>query len=595
MSKRRWVMAGVLFLLTFSVYARAIGHDFINYDDPLYVTDNAWVRRGLSLPGLGWALRTFHTGNWHPLTWLSHQLDASLFGLRPAGHHLVSLLLHASSAAALFLVLEAMTGFAWRSFVVAALFAVHPLRVESVAWVAERKDVLAGLGWMLAMGAHVFHARRPGWRRYLPVFVFMALGLAAKPMLVTLPFVLLLLDFWPLGRWRPGSRLAALTEKFPLLLLSLASGLVTYAAQKSGGAVNIMESFHLPVRLSNALLAYVRYILKTAWPAGLSIFYRPLGMSVPAAWTWGAAAMLAAATALAVITLGRRPFLAVGWFWYLGALVPVIGLVQVGGQSMADRYTYLPQIGLLLAAVWLLAGAAEKPGRLPSRLAPAISFTVIAALSAAAWVQAGYWRDSLTLFQHAIRIDAGNFVAYNNAGTYYASIHDDAEAAGYFREALRLNPSYQSHYNLAGVLARLGRTDEAIANFRRAIDLKPGFAPAHGNLALALAAAGRYEEAAGQLELARALDPRAPIVHYNLGMVAAARGRLGEAEAAYRRALELDPAWPEAVNNLGIVLARQGRMREAAAAFTEALRLNPGDEFARRNLRQALNQGGTGR
>ena len=507
----RFYLGLLLAAVSLGLYWRTGAHPFVVFDDGLYVAGNARVQGGLSPEGVAWAFTTTETGNWHPLTWMSHMADVSLFGLDAGAHHRVNAFLHAANAALLFFVLLRMTASPWRSAFAAALFALHPLHVESVAWVAERKDLLCALFWLLAMGSYARYAGRPGAARYLPVAGFMALALLSKPMAVTLPFCLLLLDFWPLGRLSPpgkggGAPLPRLlAEKVPLFALSAASCVVTYLAQQTVGTVGSL--LHLPagVRLANAAVSYARYLGKTAWPSGLAVLYPHPGASLPAWQVAGAVLLLLCVSALAVWRIKRSPFLAVGWFWFLGTLVPVIGLVQVGAQAMADRYTYIPLVGLFIAAAWGVPGIVPD-GRLKKRGLAAAACVVLTALAAASWVQAGHWRSSVALFEHAVEVTRDNWFAENNLGFSL-----DME----------------------------GRKDEAIAHYRASIGIKPDFPVARNNLGAILAAQGEFAEAAVHFREALRAQPDYLPAHYNLGQVLERMGMRDQAMIHHREVLRL--------------------------------------------------------
>jgi Flp pilus assembly protein TadD len=558
--RRSAVVAFLIVAITLAAFARVGGNGFIALDDGAYVTDNPWVAGGLNGRSAAWAFTSFgYASNWHPLTWLSHQLDVSLFGLDAGRHHLVSLGLHAAAAATLFLGLEAMTGALWPAAFVALLFAVHPLHVESVAWAAERKDVLAALFWFLTMAAYLRYARRPSAPRHAPVFLLLALGLLAKPMLVTLPFVLLLLDGWPLGRVaasgraRPGAASPGrlVLEKLPLFALSAASSVVTYLAQQRGGAVNLMERFHAPARAGSATVAYLRYLGKTFRPSGLTLYYPPeRAPALP--WVLLAAALLLGLTALAIWRWRRSPHLAVGWLWYLGTLVPVIGLVRVGGQSIADRYTYLPLVGIFIALAWGAAGAARLVPR-GRAIAALGAVMVIAVLVPLTWRQTGTWKDTLTVFAHALRVTRDNYVANANYALALSRQGRPAEALPFFLEAARLMPGAGGFVDVGNTLADLGRLPEAVAAYQRALQL----------------------------------DPASDVAHFCLGNAFGRLDRLEEAAAHYTEAARLQPGNAEARNNLGVVLARLGRIDAATAQFEAALRLKPGYAGARDNLERA--------
>lgn len=533
-------VAGALVLLTAAVYAPAVGNGFVDYDDPLYVTANRHVRHGLTWEGFVWAWGAEVAGNWHPLTLLSHMADVELWGLEPARHHLTSLLLHAASAVALFALLRRLTGAAGRSAAVAALFAVHPLRVESVAWVAERKDVLSGLFFLLALLAWVRWTRRPSRGRYLVALAAFAAGLLAKPMLVTLPFVLLLLDVWPLGRlplgtgepWRERWRALRplLAEKLPFVALALAASAVTLYTQQV--AMASLDAVPLGRRIGNALVSYAVYLGRTFWPRDLAVLY-PLPAEVPLAQAVAAAALLAAITALALARLRRWPWLAVGWLWFLGMLVPVIGLLQVGRQAMADRYTYLPSIGLAIALVWAVGeGARALVPAAGARRAALATVTVVAivALGAAARAQVGTWRDTYTLFHHALEVTEGNFVAERKVGVELARRGDRASAERHLRAAVRLRPGApDGQLSLGIALLGWGRPREALPHLQQAVLLRPSGSRARLPLARALAVLGRRQEARAHLRRALAIDPSLALARRRLAALERAPAKAGSA------------------------------------------------------------------
>jgi tetratricopeptide (TPR) repeat protein len=567
-------LAALLALATVAAFLPLAHNGFVNYDDPLYIVDNPRVTGGLSGQGIAWALTSLEGGNWHPLTWISHQLDVELFGMNPGAHHLVGLALHVANAVVLFLVLQGATGAAGRSLVVAGLFALHPLHVESVAWASERKDVLSTFFWMLSVAAYVRHARRPGGGAYALSLGAFALGLAAKPMLVTLPAVLLLLDYWPLGRrgWR-----RLLVEKAPFLLLAAAAAALALVAQQRGGAITLMESQHHALRAVNALTAYVRYLGKTLWPAGLAIYYpfvvRPaLG---------GAAAVGALALASAgALALGRRwGFVPVGWFWYLATLLPVIGVVQAGTQSMADRYTYVPLVGIFIAAAWgahaLVAGGR---GERPAAVGAAVAVAACAVLTRG---QVLLWRDSVTLFGHAAAVTERNWLAHENLGVALHARGDVAGAEAQFARALAINPdSGGAHNNLGLIREEQGRLEEARAQFETALRADPGDAPAQNNLGNVLDRMGRPEEALRRYAEALRLMPDFAEAHLNRGVALERLGRVQEAEAAYRRAVALNPRLVKAHLSLGLLLFNRGDADGARASFARALQVDPGSAEA---------------
>ena len=512
---RTWLIGLALVALVAVVYGQVSGFGFVNFDDPRSVTQNAQVKAGLTWPGLVWAFRGFHDANWYPLTWLSLMADVELFGADPGRLHLVNVAFHAVNTVLLFLVLQAATGRAWRSAVVAALFATHPLHVESVAWISERKDVLSTVFWLLAMWAWLAWVRRPGPRRMALVAGAMALGLLSKPMVVTLPAALLLLDLWPLRRLgdappTPARLWPLVREKWALFALSAAASLVTVLAQRHGGTVSDTTAIPLQARLGNALLSYGLYLQKTVWPSGLAAVYphpalTPAGLSWPAVLV--ATAALALITALVAWQWRARPYLAVGWAWYLGTLLPVIGLIQVGLQGMADRYTYIPLIGVFMAATWT---AADLAGEAPWRRGVLVATTlgVLVALTVLARRQVATWKDSFTLFNHALEVTVDNGLAWRNLGTAW----QDAR-----------------------------RPDLAIPALRESIRLLPYDARAWLNLAIAHMSAGQLEEADACFQRALGMSPRDPFIWFNLAIAQAMRGDLGALAATESTLQGLDP------------------------------------------------------
>ena len=555
------------------LYLPTLGHAFLNYDDDLYLTRNPHLRLGLSPAGLAWAFTTGYGANWFPLTWLSWLIDYAIWGLDPRGYHLTNLLLHAASTALLFGVLTRMTGATLRSAFVAGIFALHPVHVESVAWAAVRKDVLSALFWMLTLWAYVRYAERPSWRRYLPVPLFLALGLMAKPMLVTLPFVLLLLDYWPLHRISPVRR--AILEKLPLVALSAISSVVTYQVQRAAGAVQPVDLYPAPVRALNALLAYATYLRQAFWPSGLAVFYPHPGEDVSRAAAGGALLLLAAITAVALRARARQPYLAVGWFWFLGTLVPVIGLVQIGTQSHADRYLYLPLIGISMAVAWAVPDLlARRWPRAPLMLGAA----ALGALAFASVRQVARWRDSATLFAHASDVTRENAVAHLNLGVALADKGDYPEARHHLEEAIRIHPgSAEAHGALAEVLARQGQREEALARFRTALRLDPGLSRVHNGFGRALLEGGDVEEAALHLREAVRLDPAYAEAHSNLGVALLRAGSFAEAVEHLREAATLDPTSAEAQNNWGVALMNRSDLEEAVKHFERATVLGSTD------------------
>src|SRR5271157_2819755 len=541
--RQTWLICLGLALAVLAAYAPVRSAGFITYDDPAYVIANPHVQGGLSLAGLLWALTTGHASNWHPLTWISHMLDFRLYGMNPAGHHLTSVALHLANSILLFLLLQRMTKAMWPSAMVAALFALHPLHVESVAWVSERKDVLSALFWILSIWAYVRFVEESGAGKakgktsYILSVVLFALGLAAKPMLVTLPFVLLLLDYWPLQR-RQTPIAGLFVEKIPFFILAAASCAVTFFVQRHFGAVMSLAKLPFGMRLANVPVACVRYVAKAFWPAHLAIAYPMLKWPVWA--VAGATVLLLLLSALALWRVRAQPWLAVGWLWFLGALAPVIGVVQVGMQSMADRYSYIPSIGLFIAVVW---AARDWGVRLGAR-APMILGVVAAAICLVLTArQAACWRNDQTLFLHAIQNTTGNFIAYAGLGEYEGLHGHTNLAISYLETSVRINPNYpNSRNNLGKILLREGRDDEALAQLQKAVSLDPDLADARYNLGYALLARGRAGEALDQFQAQVNLQPADFKAQNNMGAVLLQNGLAGDAIAYLQKAVELKPA-----------------------------------------------------
>ena len=527
----RWMISGVCIFLaaiTWLVFGQTLRHPFVNYDDADYVVKNAQVARGLTLEGIVWAFTHVHSANWHPLTWISHMVDCQLYGLNPRGHHLTNVLLHAATAILLFLLLRQMTGTLWRSAFVAAVFAIHPLHVESVAWVAERKDMLSGLFFVLTLAAYVRYSRAP-WSpvRYSLVVLLFAMGLMSKPMLITTPFILLLLDYWPLGRLtirRDGTRRAinfprqVLLEKLPLAVLALASCAVTLFAQRD--ALQPVARITPLLRLGNALVSYVDYLRQMLWPTDLAILY-----------PWDAARINLASIALSVALLvsisifvimqRQRRYLLTGWLWYLVMLVPVIGIIQVGNQARADRYTYLPQIGLYLALTWFAADLCGR-WRHARAVLGGVAVLVLASLTVMARNQVSSWQDSETLWSHALACTTDNTIAEGNLGE-----------ADYFK----------------------GKTSEAMVHFEKSLRIEPNQASIHSSLGVFFLEMGRVNESLAHLEKALEIEPKLADAHYNLGNTYLEMGRAKDALSHYQRALEIDPNDTQALNNMAWILA----------------------------------------
>ncbi len=555
-----WAVA--LAVLTLVLYWPATRNGFVDYDDDVYVTANAQLRGGLTWDNAVWAFRSTEAHNWHPLTWLSHLADVSFFDLDPAGHHLTSVVLHALNAALLFLLLYGATGAIGPSLAVAALFACHPLNVQSVAWVAERKSVLSTFFWLATLGAYGAWTRRPSVLRYGAVVACLALSLLAKPMGVTIPFVLLLLDAWPLDRWRLGPR-RLLAEKAPLFVLSAASSWITFAVQRETGAVVTTDAIPWVARLGNAVWSYLAYLGKAIWPSGLAVFYPHPGDTLPAWRVLLAVVFLSTVTAAFVRLRGRWPWALVGWLFYLGTLVPVLGIVQVGTQAMADRYAYVPLVGIFVVIAWATA-ALVSAGRLPARAATGIAAVVLVVLSACTLQQISLWHDSVTLFEHTARVEPASWVAHYNLGNAYVRLGRQEDAIPQFRETIRLRPGFaRAHNNLGDALDAVGRHGEALPCYEQAVRLKPDLVEAQNNLGIAYADAGRYEEALAVMRTATALRPDFMEAHLNLSITLRQLRRLPEALAEANQAVALRPSDPLPRYHRALALLLSG---EAAAA-----------------------------
>jgi hypothetical protein len=565
------LLAAGLFLTTVLVFQPAVRCDFINFDDPSYVQNNPLLYGGLSLDSAGRAITTVHAGYWIPLTWLSYLVDYQLCGLDPAGYHRTNVLLHAASAALLFVVLFRMTNAVGRSLVAAALFALHPVQVESVAWVTERKDVLSTLFLVLALGAYARYAERPSVRRYLLVVLCFALGLMAKPMLVTLPVVVLLLDFWPLGRQDLGLR-RLLLEKLPLFLLALAAGVLTILTQKQGTAVRSLDEFSLYARLGNAVVSSVVYLQMLVFPYPLAVFYPHPGDALPAWQAIGAALILMAVTLLAWMLRQRAPFLLVGWLWYLVTLAPVSGVLQAGWQGRADRFLYVPAIGLFILASWGVAALA--PGR--QRLLQWSAAGVLAASVALTIVQLSHWRDSLALWEHTFAVTEDNFVTRDSLAAALLDHDCVAEAVAHLERARAINPRHELAPYLLGLAAQKeNRLDDAVRHLRQALALSPEHVEALAALAEVLAELKRPDEAELQARRALALAPDSAIAMHSLGVVQMRQYHDDEALACFRDAVRLDPhALPLRIRLID-ELCRRGLDSEAERERLALRRLYP--------------------
>lgn len=628
------VIAALLALLTIAAFSGLFSCGFINYDDPEYVTKNDHVLSGLTPSTIVWSLTSTQSANWHPLTWLSHALDRTLFGLNPAYHHAVNLFLHILSTLLLFLVLYRATRAAWQSGFAALVFAIHPLHVESVAWIAERKDVLSGVFWMLTIAAYLRFREVPGRGRFILTVGLFALGLTAKPMLVTLPFVLVLLDYWPLGRLSfvgPTSRTSSapglaesLREKAPLFLLSLVSAVITFVAQQQGGAMKVLSNLSLSERCSNALVSYLSYIGKTFYPVDLSVFY-PYPSGGPEGWEVAGAIVVLAGISIGVWRMRTRyPFLAVGWLWYLGTLVPVIGIVQAGRQAMADRYMYIPMIGLLIMIAWgapILLRSFRQRRIMLGAAAALVGLCMIAA----GRTQVSYWSNSRSLFEHALAVTSDNYIAHNNLAVVLADSGRHADALAHLQKALAIAPDFmEAHHNLARSLVAVGRYDEALqeyawiearippdpalhllmadlldsrgrlreaeAHLREALRLAPSDAGVRCKLADLLSRLGDYAAAQTECESVLKADPGNSGAHQILGVMAGEQRRYELAVKELGEAVRDDPNNDGAYNNFGILYDRMGKADEAMAMYEKAVQINPRNADACLNLGVAFAQ-----
>lgn len=613
----------LLAAVTLCIYWQSGSHDFINFDDDVYVTENPGIKHGMTWNSIVWAFSTFHGSNWHPVTWLSHMADIELYGQAPKGHHLTNALLHTANALLLFLLLARITGARSRSFFVAALFALHPLNVESVAWIAERKNLLSTLFGFLAIHAYLRYAIRRDKRFYLTLIACFAFSLMAKSMLVTLPFLLLLLDYWPLQRLVNRPPVALVLEKLPLLLLSIASSIVTYKAQELGDAVVYLQDNPLSASIPNALVSCVTYLKKFLLPHDLAAFY-PHPLDTIPAWKIVLAGTILVGTTLLVIKYRRTaPHMFTGWFWYIGSLVPVIGIVRVGSHAYADRYTYVPLIGIFMLVVWGVSDcmARSKRGRALPIAACSLVFPLLTGLT---WIQVGYWKDSATLFERAIAVTERNWLAHNNLGIALLGKGRIDEATRQMEKALAIHARYETAlFNMGRIMEQTGQEEAALWYFNRSISCDPRYLPSylalvelqmkrgdfhgavetadkaalrsnssgadvHNSLGAALASQGKLDEAIRHYTLALQYNRNLPDAWYNLGHVLAKQGKTDEAIAHFKEAVRLNPDDADTHNNLGVVLAQKGNLEQAITHYNEALKIRPDFEQVRSNLGRAV-------
>lgn len=600
----RFFICTFLVLATLSIYGQVQNHEFLTYDDARYITENLHIQSGFTRESIVWAFTEPYAANWHPVTWLSHILDFELYGLDPSGHHLTSLFIHITNTLLLFGVLLKMTRALWRSAMVAALFALHPINVESVAWLAERKNVLSTFFWFLTVWVYASYAERPRIGVYLLVILFLALGLMAKPMLVTLPFVLILLDFWPLRRWgwedkRTQAIKKLILEKIPLFILVVGASITTYIVQQSGGAVQSTKLFSLYSRTSNALVSYLEYLEKMVWPQGLSVFYPHPGNSLPAWKVMVCGLVLVGVTTLVLRSYRTRPYLAVGWFWYLGTLVPVIGIVQVGEQAMADRYMYIPLIGVFIAIVW---GVSESVKNGQQKLLIALAGVCIFLSMIMTRGQVSVWKNGITLFEHAadvaekkhqvsstmhsllgdayhkkgkltlaiseykrsLNINPGNLSSLSALAIVLEEQGNLKEAEVFYRQAIeRGSKSYLDYFNLANTFYKLENFGEAVHYYRKAIVMNPGFAGAYYNLGNALGSQDQFEQAETAFKQAISLDGKLPLPHYGLGIIYQRQGKNSKAIRELKQALLLNPKLKQAHEFLGKIYNEIGQEQKS--------------------------------
>jgi len=635
------MIIGLLLILAIIIaYGQVKNFDFVGYDDQEYITENSHVNKGLTVESMIWAFSSFHAANWHPLTWLSHMLDCKLYKLNPVGHHWTNLIIHMTNSILLFLVLKLMTGAIWRSAFVAALFALHPLHVESVAWISERKDVLSTFFGLLMMGAYCRYTKASDVKNYLWVIIFLSLGLMAKPMLVTFPIVLILLDFWPLKRFQfENHRLSQsdgktffyfkrfsrlILEKIPLLIPVVISCILTFIAQRSDETVQTLEKLSLTNRISNALVSYVSYVLKMFWPSKLAVFYPHPVNTLPAWQIFGAALLISCACFFAIRAAKKYPYIVTGIFWYLGTLVPVIGMVQVGKQAMADRYTYIPLIGLFIIVAWGVSDIFRKWHHRKIYLG-VLAMIILSALTARTFFQIRHWKDGVTLFEHAINVTENNYKAHNNLAVilsptdidraifhykealrihpnYVIALHNLGlalytkrnykEAVSYFTEALKIDPQKTDiRMDLANILLLQEKPEKAISEYRQILKTDLGNANAHYNIACALSAQKKIDQAEHHYKEAIRINPNHERAYYNLAMIELKHGDLKEAFTHFAKTIKINPDFVQAYNKIGIILFKQGKYKRAKVFFSKALQLDPGFSEARTHLDVLHNSG----
>jgi tetratricopeptide (TPR) repeat protein len=567
--------------ITLIAYEPIRNNGFVSYDDPKYITDNPHLTEGITQDSVIWAFTQSYVANWHPITWITHILDYQLFGNNPLGHHLVSLLLHIATALLIFWVLANMTGTIWTSAFVAAVFALHPLQVESVAWAAERKTVLSGLLWLLTTVAYIRYAKRPSIGRYTLLFLVFGLCILTKPTVVTLPLVLLLLDYWPLDRVKWGR---LIMEKIPLLVLSAILSVITFVVQQHGGAVMPLEKMLLDFRVANMFISYMRYIGKTIWPSRLAVFYPPLPSNLPETTAVTCTLLFILITVLSIYIGRRRRYIAVGWLWYVGTLVPTIGLVQAGAQAMANRYMYIPILGLLIIIAWAVRDLVANQPRW--KIVPAVLAAVV--LSSAiilTRMQVRHWQNSMTLFEYALKVSKNNAVAENSYGCALFEAGRDSEAVLHLSNAVRISPIFsEARNNLGKVFLKQGKLNEAIACFNELINRKKDSAEVYYNLAVALSMQNKYEDAIKYFARVLMLNPKYPDAHRRMGAVLLAAGKADEAISYLNEALRINPEQAEVCVKLGTAYTLLGKSELAIQNWTRAVELEPNNAGVLNNL-----------
>jgi tetratricopeptide (TPR) repeat protein len=589
------IICAVLVLLVLATFEPVRHNGFVDYDDNAYIVSNPHIQSGITYTSLVWALTSGYAANWHPLTWLSHLLDIEMFGLNPVWHHTHNIVLHTASVLLLFLVLRNMTGSLWRSAFVAAVFGVHPLRVESVAWAAERKDVLYVFLWMLTLLAYFYYTRHDNLLRYMAVVVCLCLGLMAKPMMVTLPIVCLLLDVWPLSRIRSGllttgypeqagqtqdslcrpvSLSQSIIEKIPLFMLILISCVITCRVQREWGAMDAIQTTWSQ-RLANIPVSYIKYLWKMAWPVNLAVLY-PFPKDIRPVWQWGGASLLLLGwSAFTVYAIRKRPYLFVGWFWYVVTLIPVIGLVQVGNQAMADRYSYLPSIGILIMLAW---GAEELTATLHYRkvIFAILGGASIIAMIAAARVQDTYWKDGMTLNKHTLAVTENNYIIYNNMAVLFLEANKFDEASECLQKALAIRPDYYvTDTNMADLMKKQKQYDKALAYIDKAVEEQPGTWMVHFTRGEILEAMGQSDAALQCYNKAVELNGDKFPPFYNAGALLARYGMFKEAVPYFQEAIRCNPNWVNAYRDLGLTMQCLGQMEDAISNYQKALKIDP--------------------